>query len=111
VALPLARRAFAGTLVYNARWQIDRQNGMQQYLDLMRHVLEQGPQGRPHRHRHALGVRLADALRPGRRFPAADDQEAAPASIIHELLWFLQGDTNIRYLRRTASASGTNGPT
>jgi thymidylate synthase len=34
---------------------------------------------RPHRHRHALGVRLADALRPRRGLPAAHHQEAPPA--------------------------------
>ena len=36
-----------------------------QYLDFMRHVRDHGAaQGRPHRHRHAVGVRLPDALRP-----------------------------------------------
>ena len=51
----------------------------QAYLDLLRHVLERGhAQERPHRHRHAVGLRLADALRPRRPLPAAHDQEAAP---------------------------------
>jgi thymidylate synthase len=73
---------------------------MQQYLDLMRHVLEQGHrQGRPHRHRYALGVRLADALRPGPVFPLLTTKKLHLRSIIHELLWFLQGDTNVRYLQ------------
>jgi thymidylate synthase len=40
----------------------------------------------------ALSVfRLSDALRSQQRFPAADDQKVHLKSIIHELLWFLQG--------------------
>ena len=63
----------------------------------MRHVLRaRRAQDRPHRHRHARRVRLADALRPGRGLPAGHHQEAAPASsIVHELLWFLRGETNV----------------
>jgi len=64
----------------------------QQYLDLMRHVIEHGAKKkRPHRHRHAVGVRLADAL-PADALSPAHHEEAAPESIIHELLWFLQGE-------------------
>jgi thymidylate synthase len=68
---------------------------------------------RPHRHRHALGVRLPDALRPGRSgLPVTTTKKLHLRSIIHELLWFLQGDTNIKPIcRTTASPSGTNGPT
>ena len=56
-----------------------RPRDMQQYLDLLRHIRERGAaEIRPHRHRHEVGVRPSDALRPGAGLPAADDQEAAP---------------------------------
>ena len=52
---------------------------MRQYLDLMRRrARRRRPQGRPHRHRHAVGLRPSDALRPRRRLPAGHDQEDAP---------------------------------
>ena len=51
---------------------------MRQYLDLLQTCARQRarPQ-RPHRHRHALAVRLPDALRPGAGLSRHDDQEAA----------------------------------
>ena len=53
---------------------------MRQYLDLMQRILDEGVAAAgPHRHRHAVRVRRADALRPRRGLSAADDQEAAPA--------------------------------
>ena len=72
---------------------------MTQYLDLLRHVLEHGKR---------KGTALARALIPysGLRrgfrsregFPLLTTKKVHLKSIIHELLWFLRGDTNIKYL-------------
>ena len=68
---------------------------MKQYLELLQHVLEHGArEGRPHRHRHAQRVRLADALRPGRRLPAGHHQ-AAPALDHPRAAVVPAGSTNI----------------
>jgi len=73
---------------------------MRQYLDLMRHVLEHGT---PKNDRTGTGTlsifgpQLRFDLDSG--FPLLTTKRVHLKSIIHELLWFLQGDTNIRYLR------------
>ncbi|MGD9870117.1 MAG: thymidylate synthase [Thauera sp.] len=73
---------------------------MQQYLDLMRHVLEQGD-GKTDRTGtgtvSVFGWQMRFALQDG--FPLLTTKKLHTRSIIHELLWFLQGDTNIRYLK------------
>ncbi|MCA9935097.1 MAG: thymidylate synthase, partial [Anaerolineales bacterium] len=73
---------------------------MQQYLDLMRHVLENGTRKEDRTGVGTLSVFGYQArydLRQG--FPAITTKKLHLHSIIHELLWFLQGDTNIRYLK------------
>jgi len=73
---------------------------MQQYLDLMRHVLEHGTRKDDRTGTGTLSVfghQMRFDLRQG--FPALTTKKLHLRSIIHELLWFLKGDTNIKYLK------------
>ncbi|MCB8942599.1 MAG: thymidylate synthase [Ardenticatenaceae bacterium] len=73
---------------------------MQQYLDLMRHVLVNGVRREDRTGVGTLGVfgyQMRFDLAAG--FPVVTTKKLHLRSIIHELLWFLQGDTNINYLR------------
>ena len=71
---------------------------MQQYLDLMRHVLTHGHEKSDRTGtRSVFGWQMRFDLASG--FPALTTKKLHLRSIIHELLWFLQGDTNIGYLK------------
>lgn len=73
---------------------------MKQYLELMRHVRDHGSQKSDRTGtgtRSVFGYQMRFDLSAG--FPLVTTKKCHLRSIIHELLWFLQGDTNIQYLK------------
>lgn len=91
---------FKTELCYNNNIYLRKYEAMKAYQDLMRHVLDNGVDKSDRTGtgtRSVFGYQMRFDLSKG--FPLLTTKKLHLRSIIHELLWFLKGDTNIKYLK------------
>ena len=87
-------------VLFSMRSESPHTNPMKQYLTLMQHVLNTGAVKEDRTGtgtRSVFGYQMRFDLSEG--FPLVTTKKCHLRSIIHELLWFIKGDTNIKYLK------------